>query len=122
MSNSQFQDKAAQQGEAVNEQDLSPEAQQVLAGARRSFGFSMLILLLGFVAVVGALVYRAYRSGEERVNFATNVAVPAGAQVISSAADGSRLLITYELDGQTTILWADSITGETLGETVLSAD
>ena len=67
---------------------MSPEAQAALSKARRSFRFSISILLLGFMAIALALVYRVMRDAPPPA-VAESVAIPAGAAIVSAlVADG----------------------------------
>ena len=54
-----------------------------MAKARRSFAISIGVLLLGFMAIGFALVYRAMRDTPPPA-VAESVALPAGAEVVSA--------------------------------------
>ena len=78
--------------------------------ARRSFGISIGILLVGFMAIGFALVYRVMRDAPPPP-VAESVALPAGAEVVSAlVADGS-MQVTYSLGGVTTLSLFDQETG-----------
>ena len=66
------------------EAELTPDAERVIARARRVFGGSMLVLLLGFIAIGGALVYRAMRDdGAPVARYGLEaVALPDGAALV----------------------------------------
>lgn len=60
------------------------------------------ILMLGLLAVAGALVYRVSRTDEATDRYALEqIVVPQGAEVLAIVPDGSLLAVTYRLDGQT---------------------
>lgn len=82
--------------------------------ARRSFGVSMAILLVGFIAVVGALVYRAYRdSGEADTRYALEQAsLPSGADLVSVSTAEGLVTLAYTIDGKTEVRIIDGTTGE----------
>lgn len=105
MSNSQPSDDASQ--------EISPDAAAVIARARRSFGFSIGLLILGFVAVALALVYRTGR-GDETAGDAYSagvLAVPAGAEIVSAVPSDGMFAITYSQDGVTRLRLIDGETG-----------
>jgi hypothetical protein len=99
---------------------LSPEAQAVMARARRSFAISMGILLLGFMAIGIALVYRLTRDPPSAVPvFAEQVAVPAGAEVVSALVVSGEIQVTYVLGGETVLAVFDGGTGEAVRRVVI---
>ena len=76
----------------------------------------MLVLLLGFIAIGGALVYRAMRDDdapEARYGLEA-VSLPAGAAVISAGAAEGLVTVTYTLNGTTHVLIVDGRSGETV--------
>ena len=86
----------------------------MLGKARRSFGISIGILLLGFMAIGFAIVYRVMRDAPPP-SMAEMVSVPAGAEVVgASAADGA-INVLYRLDGALMLGVFDRETGETTG-------
>jgi hypothetical protein len=100
------------------EAPLSPEAQAMLGKARRSFGISIGILLLGFMAIGFALVYRVMRDAPPPA-VAAEVVLPAGAEVISALVSDGAINVTYALDGTTTLALFDQETGEATRSVVL---
>ncbi|WP_224703436.1 DUF6476 family protein [Devosia aquimaris] len=82
----------------------------MLGKARRSFGISIGILLLGFMAIGVALVYRVMRDAPPPPT-AEAIALPAGATVISSQLSDGAINVTYALDGQTVLALFDPATG-----------
>ena len=86
--------------------------------ARRSFGISIGILLVGFMAIGFALVYRVMRDAPPPP-VAESVTLPAGAEVVSAlVADGS-MQVTYSLGGVTTLSLFDQGTGELIRSVVI---
>ncbi len=88
--------------------------------ARRSFGISIGILLLGFMAIGFALVYRVMRDAPPPA-VAESVMLPAGAEVVSAVLNEGAIQVTYRLDGATHLMLFDQASGEmtrqvTLGE------
>ena len=86
-----------------------------MAKARRSFAISIGILLLGFMAIGFALVYRAMRDAPPPA-MAESVVLPAGAEVVSALVSDGAIHVTYSLDGVTTLALFDSATGEMVQE------
>lgn len=86
--------------------------------ARRSFGISIGILLLGFMAIGFALVYRVMRDAPPPA-VAESVALPAGAEVVSALVNEGSINVTYSLDGVTRLVLFDQATGEMTREVVL---
>ena len=97
---------------------MSDEARAVIGKARRSFGFSMSILILGFMAIVLALVYRATRDGGSIADryVLESIAVPAGADVLSVLPSGDIIALTYVTGGETFLRMVDAKTGAVLRE------
>src|SRR5690606_14352083 len=102
------------------DEPLSPEALAMFSKARRSFGISIGILLLGFMAIGFALVYRVMRDAPPPA-VAESVMLPAGAEVVSAVLNEGAIQVTYRLDGATHLMLFDQASGEmtrqvTLGE------
>lgn len=91
-----------------------------MAKARRSFRFSISILLLGFMAIALALVYRVMRDAPPPA-IAETVLVPAGAQVLSAVASDGAINVTYTLNGVTTLGLFDQKTGEMTRSVVIGS-
>lgn len=68
-------------------------------------------MLLGFMAVAFALVYRLNRDTPPPVQ-ASAVLVPAGAEVVSALSSDGTVQITYRLDGAVSLAVFDAATGE----------
>jgi hypothetical protein len=78
--------------------------------ARRSFGISIGILLLGFMAIGFALVYRVMRDAPPPA-VAETVSIPAGAEVVSAMVVEGAINVTYSVNGTTTLALFDQATG-----------
>jgi ABC-type uncharacterized transport system permease subunit len=98
---------------------LSPEALAALAKARRSFAISMGTLLLGFMAIAFALVYRVLRD-QPPPTIAAEVSLPAGASVVSALVSDGQINVTYTIDGVTTLALFDQATGEMSRQVVIA--
>jgi len=98
--------------------EMSDEARMVIGKARRSFGFSMSIMILGFMAIVLALVYRATRDEQSAASRFTleEVVLPAGSLVRTMVPFDDLIAITFENAGQVTMRMINSATGEVLRE------
>lgn len=83
----------------------------MLGKARRSFGVSIGILLLGFMAIGFALVYRVMRDAPPPM-VAAEVTLPAGAEVMSAMVAEGAINVTYQLGGVVTLALFDQATGE----------
>ncbi|KKC40911.1 hypothetical protein WH87_01755 [Devosia epidermidihirudinis] len=100
---------------------LSSEAQAVINKARRSFGISIGILLLGFMAIAFALVYRVMRDAPPPA-VAEIVSVPAGAQIVSASVNDGSINVTYQIDGVTTLSLFDQSTGALKRSVVIATE
>ena len=86
--------------------------------ARRSFAISIGVLLLGFMAIGFALVYRVMRDSPPPA-VAESVVLPAGAELVSAVVNEGAINVTYTVDGVTTLALFDQTTGELTREVVL---
>lgn len=101
---------------------LTPEALAVIGRARRSFIFSIGLLIVGFIVIGGALVYRASRdqgaapvAGAARYTAAA-VKLPQGAEIVSAVASGGEISVTYRNGAATSLRIFDGATGAILRE------
>lgn len=90
----------------------------MLGKARRSFGISIGILLLGFMAIGVALVYRVMRDAPPPA-IAERVVLPPGAEVVSALVSEGAINVTYSVGGVTSLALFDRATGELTGSVVL---
>ena len=100
-------------------QELSAEARSIIGRARKSFLLSMGLLLLGLVAIGGALLFRssggsASPSGADYV--IASMQIPAGAEIISAVAADGQLTVTYRAGPMTSVRIFDGKSGEMLRE------
>ncbi|MEO8684442.1 MAG: hypothetical protein ABI414_06330 [Devosia sp.] len=95
---------------------LSPEAKAILAKARRSFGISIGILLLGFIAIG----YRVMRDSPPP-EVAATISMPAGAEVISAVVADGAVNVTYRIGGTVTLGLYDQKSGELTRSVVIGA-
>ena len=93
----------------------------MFAKARRSFGISIGILLLGFMAIGIALVYRVMRDAPPPA-VAESVMLPAGAEVVSALVSDGAINVTYVAGGVTTLALFDAATGELTRSVVIGVD
>jgi len=86
--------------------------------ARRSFGISIGILLLGFMAIGIALVYRVMRDAPPPA-LAESVTLPTGIDVVSAVVSDGAINVTFTVDGMTKLWLFDQTTGELIRTLVL---
>lgn len=99
--------------------ELSPEARTIIGRARTSFLFSIGLLIVGFIAIAGALVYRASQDGAETAGSDYVIAalqIPTGAEIISAVAADGQLTVTYRSGAMTSVRIFDGRTGELVRE------
>lgn len=92
----------------------------IIGRARKSFLFSIGLLIVGFIAIGGALVYRSMQTGVDAgggtsLSIAA-VKVPAGAEVLSAVAAGGQVTVTYRNGATTSIRVFDGRTGDIIRE------
>lgn len=90
----------------------------MLNRARKSFVVSMGLLVVGLIAVGGALVYRASQS-EPKVGGDYVIAalkIPSGGEVVSAVAADGRVTVTYRLGALTSVRIFDGKSGEMIRE------
>lgn len=104
------------------EAPLTPEARALIGRARRSFLFSIGLLIVGVLAIGGVIVYKSMQTtGIAPVATALDyslaqVKVPAGAEVISATAADGKLTVTFRNGQTTSIRIFDGRSGEMLRE------
>ena len=103
------------------EAQLTPEARALIGRARRSFLFSIGLLIVGLLAVGGAIVYKSTQSNgtvpQSGADYSlAAVKVPSGAEVISAVAADGRISVTYRNGTSTSIRIFDGRTGEMIRE------
>lgn len=93
----------------------------MLGRARRSFGISIGILLLGFMAIGFALVYRVMRDRPPEAITET-VLIPAGAEVVSALNTDGTVQVTYRTRDAVVLAIFDQRTGELMRSVELEAE
>jgi hypothetical protein len=90
--------------------------------------FSIGLLIVGFIVIGGALVYRATRdTGPATAATATTytaaaVKIPAGAEIVSAVASGGDISVTYKNGSATSLRIFDGKSGAILREIPVVAD
>jgi hypothetical protein len=100
-------------------QELSPEARTIIGRARKSFLFSIGVLILGFIAIGGALVYRSVQERPPPTGagyIISSLRIPAGSEIISAVAADGQLTVTYRAGAMTSVRIFDGRTGEMVRE------
>jgi hypothetical protein len=102
------------------EAPLTPEARALISRARRSFLFSIGLLLIGLLAVGGAIVYKSTQGGAPAASGADYVIaalkIPKDAQVVSAVAADGKITVTFKAGLMTTVRIFDGKTGEMIRE------
>jgi hypothetical protein len=106
---------------AGDPKELTPEARAIIGRARRSFLFSIGLLIIGFIAIGGALVYRASRDSAPAAPVGADyviasLKVPAGAEIVSAVAADGKLTVTYRIGAMTSVRIFDGRSGEMIRE------
>ena len=90
----------------------------MLNRARKSFMVSMGLLVVGLIAIGGALVYRASqsetKSGGDYV--IASLKIPSGGEVVSAVAADGQVTVTYRLGTMTSVRIFDGKSGEMIRE------
>jgi hypothetical protein len=100
-------------------QELSPEARAIIGRARRSFMISIGLLIVGFLAIGGALIFRSATSGGSATGADYVIAalkVPTGAEVVSAVAADGKVTVTYRTGAMTSVRIFDGKSGEMIRE------
>jgi len=100
---------------------LSPEALAVLGKARRSFGISIGILLLGFMAIGIAIVYRVMRDAPPPA-IAESVSIPPGAEVVSALNSNGTIQVTYRAGDAVVLAVFDQASGDLLQSVAIGSE
>ena len=99
---------------------MSPEARALIGRARRSFLFSIGLLLIGLLAVGGAIVYKSTQSSGPVSSGADYVIaalkIPKDAIVVSAVAADGKVTVTFKTGLMTTVRIFDGKTGEMIRE------
>jgi hypothetical protein len=118
---------------ALDDDDRPPDpaALRLQARLRRLMLISGLTLGLGLVAVFGAILYRiatldATGKGPSPGAAAPNLSLsglglPPGARLVSTALDGDRMALTYDVGDGTTTVIVDMRSGAVIGRLAIAA-
>jgi len=92
-----------------------------MARARKSFMISMGILVIGFLAIGGALIYRSANAGSGGNSSGADyviasMKIPSGAEVVSAVAADGKVTLTYRAGLMTSVRIFDGKTGEMIRE------
>jgi hypothetical protein len=77
----------------------TPEQAALFARVRRMMLIAGLTTALAVAAVLIAIGYRIFRSGESAVATDTTAVLPKGARIISTGTAGDRLVVTLDIGG-----------------------
>ena len=101
---------------------LDPAAARLRRKLVRLLFVSGGIMMLGFIAVFAAIVYKLNERATNATAFSAaapvegQIAIPSGYRIVSTALDGERALLTLAApDGSSSLLLIDLSTGATLG-------
>lgn len=103
-------------------QELTPEARAIIARARKSFLFSIGLLIVGFLAIGGALIFRSVNMGGGSTSSTgadyviASLKIPSGAEVVSAVAADGKVTLTYKAGLMTSVRIFDGKTGEMIRE------
>jgi len=108
---------------------LTPEARALIGRARRSFLFSIGLLIVGLIAIGGVIVYKSMQTSTSAPvviggsDYAlAAVKVPGGADVLSAVAADGKVTVTYKTGATTSIRIFDGKTGEMVREIPVVGD
>jgi hypothetical protein len=109
--------------EAEDDAPLDPAAERLRRKLVRLLILSGGIMMLGFIAVFAAIVYKVGKAGEGGVrslsagsSLDVRIAVPRGRRLSATSLDGDRALLTLLApDGTASLMLIDLNTGATLG-------
>lgn len=113
-----------------DEAPLDPAAERLRRKMARLLLVSGGIMVLGFIAVFAALVYKLGLLGDSETRptvagtpLETRVPVPPGARLVSAELEGNRALLRIEApDGSTSLLFIDLRSGDVLGRVALQPE
>ena len=102
-------------------QELTPEARAILARARKSFLFSIGLLIVGFLAIGDALIFRSANMGGGGSSTGADyviasLKIPNGAEVVSAVAADGKVTVTYRAGLMTSVRIFDGKSGEMIRE------
>ncbi len=100
-------------------EDISPEVVAVIARAKRSFIFSIGLLIVGLLSIALVLIFKSDERDNnlEAKNDIKNkysvgmLVVPDGAQIVSAVPSEGMVAVTYIKNGKTILRLIDGTTG-----------
>jgi hypothetical protein len=98
-----------------DDEPLDPAQARVVRRLRGLMLFSGLVMVGGFLVVFGVIAYRLSAGAERGRSAESNVSLPKGARVVSTAVSEGKLLITIEIAGATEVRVYDLATLEPRG-------
>ena len=102
--------------EIEDEKPLDPAIEAVRKRLARLMVVSIGIMMVGLLAVLGAIVYKAYGTGPAAVASQGTLAIPAGMVVVDQSLDGDRIALRLRgADGIETIILFSLSTGAVTG-------
>jgi hypothetical protein len=94
----------------------TPEQAALFARVRRMMLIAGLTTALALAAVLIAIGYKFFRSGESTVATDTTAVLPKGARIVSTGVAGDRLVVTLDIGGVTEIRTFDAKTLKPTGK------
>jgi len=94
----------------------TPEQAALFARVRRMMLIAGLTTALAVAAVLIAVGYRLFRSGESAALTDTTAMLPKGARILSTAVAGDRLVVTLDIGGTVEIRTFDARTLKPAGK------
>ena len=108
--------------EFEDEKPLDPAVEAVRRRLARLMVVSIGIMMIGLLAVLGAIVYKASGPSQNAVTNGT-FAIPAGMTVIDQSLDGDRIALRIKsADGAQTILIFSTVNGGVISSFPIASD
>lgn len=101
------------------EPPLDPAAERLQRKLKRLLGVSSLVMVLGFIAVFAAIIYRV-TSGDAQANLdeiAATVGIEANAQVVDIEIADGRIIVLLREENGASLVYIDPATGREIGRT-----
>ena len=102
--------------------ELTPESRAIIARARKSFLFSIGLLIVGFLAIGGVLIFKSVNlapggGGSTGADYViASLKIPSGAEVVSAVAADGKVTLTYKTGLMTSVRIFDGKSGEMIRE------
>lgn len=105
------------------EAPLDPAMERVQVKLKRLLAVSSLVMVLGFMAVLAAIIYKLSEGGKtaDASDIAATVAIGKDGRVEGMARSGDRLILLVRAGAQSKLLYLDAATGRVIGETLFVA-